>query len=44
MTAPSRGRPRSNDLDAEIKRAALELFIERGIAGMSIEQVASVAT
>lgn len=40
MTAPSRGRPRSKDLDAAIMGAALELFIEHGIAGMSIAQVA----
>ncbi|KUH83060.1 MULTISPECIES: TetR/AcrR family transcriptional regulator [unclassified Mycobacterium] len=43
MTAPSRGRPRSQELDTAIMRAALELFIEHGIAGMSIEQVAKRA-
>ena len=40
MTAPSRGRPRNQELDVAIMRAALELFIESGIAGMSVEQVA----
>ncbi|MGE2721013.1 TetR/AcrR family transcriptional regulator [Mycolicibacterium celeriflavum] len=43
MTTPTRGRPRSKDLDAAILRAALELFVERGIAGTSIEQVAKRA-
>ncbi|OBG18226.1 TetR family transcriptional regulator [Mycolicibacterium celeriflavum] len=43
MTAPSRGRPRSQELDGAIMAAALELFIEHGIAGMSIEQVAKRA-
>ncbi|KUI42238.1 TetR family transcriptional regulator [Mycobacterium sp. IS-1590] len=43
MTAPSRGRPRSRHLDTAILQAALDVFIERGIAGMSIEQVAKSA-
>ncbi|RAV09561.1 TetR family transcriptional regulator [Mycolicibacterium sp. GF69] len=43
MIPGSRGRPRSKELDAAILRAALDLFIERGIAGMSIEQVAKRA-
>nr|WP_090281681.1 TetR/AcrR family transcriptional regulator [Mycolicibacterium komanii] len=43
MTAPARGRPRSKDLDMAIMRAALDMFIERGIAGVSIEQVAKRA-
>lgn len=34
-----RGRPRDPALDTAILSAALELFIENGIAGMSIEQV-----
>ncbi len=43
MTAPTRGRPRSKALDTAIMRAALDMFIERGIAGVSIEQVAKRA-
>ncbi|OBB47457.1 TetR/AcrR family transcriptional regulator [Mycobacterium sp. 852002-51961_SCH5331710] len=43
MTAPARGRPRSKELDNAIMRAALDMFIERGIAGVSIEQVAKRA-
>ncbi|CAM4414183.1 HTH-type transcriptional regulator RutR [Mycobacterium basiliense] len=39
MTA-SRGRPRDPALDAAILTAALELFLEHGITGTSIEQVA----
>jgi AcrR family transcriptional regulator len=42
MTAV-RGRPRDPVLDTAILRAALELFIAYGIAGMSIEQVAKRA-
>lgn len=38
-----RGRPRDPKVDAVILRAALELFIERGIEGTSIEQVAKNA-
>lgn len=44
MTRPRpRGRPRDPGVDAAILRAALDLFIERGIEGMSIEQVAKRA-
>jgi AcrR family transcriptional regulator len=35
-----RGRPRDRDADAAILRAALEMFLERGVDGTSIEQVA----
>lgn len=38
--ARQRGRPRDPDADAAILRAALDLFIERDVAGTSIEQVA----
>src|ERR1700753_3334940 len=38
-----RGRPRSEQADRAIMTAALELLAERGIAGMSIEEVASRA-
>lgn len=40
---PSRGRPRDPSIDRAILTAALELFIDRGITGMSIEQVAKDA-
>jgi AcrR family transcriptional regulator len=40
VTALTRGRPRDPTLDAAILTAALDVFIEHGIAGMSIEQVA----
>jgi AcrR family transcriptional regulator len=40
LTTPTRGRPRSQAAHTAILRAALDLFIERGIEGMSIEQVA----
>lgn len=43
MTTPARGRPRDPTLDTAILTAALDLFIEHGIAGMSIEQVAKRA-
>lgn len=43
MTAAVRGRPRDPGLDTAILTAALDLFVERGIAGMSIEQVAKRA-
>ncbi|MGV0787520.1 TetR/AcrR family transcriptional regulator [Mycolicibacterium sp. XJ2] len=43
MTTPARGRPRAKDLDTAILQAAIDVFIERGIAGMSIEQVAKRA-
>lgn len=38
-----RGRPRDPDVDRAILQAALGLFIERGVEGMSIEQVARQA-
>lgn len=38
-----RGRPRDVAVDDAILRAALELFIERGVEGTSIEQVARSA-
>jgi AcrR family transcriptional regulator len=41
--APKRGRPRSEQADRAILRAATELLAERGLAGMSIEEVASRA-
>ncbi|HEY2239304.1 MAG TPA: TetR/AcrR family transcriptional regulator [Streptosporangiaceae bacterium] len=40
---PQRGRPRSEQADRAILAATLELLAERGIAGMSIEEVASRA-
>lgn len=43
MTAAPRGRPRDRSLDTAILTAALDLFIEHGIVGMSIEQVAKRA-
>jgi AcrR family transcriptional regulator len=43
VTAASRGRPRDPAIDAAIMSAALELFIDHGIVGMSIEQVAKRA-
>jgi AcrR family transcriptional regulator len=43
MTAVTRGRPRDPSLDTAILTAALDLFIEHGIGGMSIEQVAKRA-
>jgi AcrR family transcriptional regulator len=44
MTQPRpRGRPRNPATDAAILRAGLELFIERGIEGASIEQIAKRA-
>ena len=39
-TIAIRGRPRDPAIDTAIMSAALELFIDNGIAGMSIEQVA----
>ncbi len=40
---PGPGRPRVPELDTAILQAALELFIERGVDGTSIEQVAKRA-
>jgi len=40
---PSRGRPRDPEADAAILRATLDLFIERGVEGTSIEQIAKHA-
>ncbi|MHA6623114.1 TetR/AcrR family transcriptional regulator [Pseudonocardia sp. DLS-67] len=42
-TGRPRGRPRDPDADAAILAAALDLFIERGVEGTSIEQVAKRA-
>lgn len=41
--AAGRGRPRDPAADAAILRAGLELFIERGIEGASIERIAKRA-
>jgi AcrR family transcriptional regulator len=41
--ARPRGRPRDPDVDDAILRAALQLFLERGVDGTSIEQVAKRA-
>lgn len=44
MTAPAgRGRPRDPGTDRAILQAALDLFIERGVEGSSIEQIAKRA-
>ncbi|MEV5889114.1 TetR/AcrR family transcriptional regulator [Nonomuraea fuscirosea] len=44
MTAPrGRGRPRDPGTDTAILTAALELFVERGVEGTSMEQVAKRA-
>jgi AcrR family transcriptional regulator len=43
QAAPKRGRPRSEQADRAILQAATELLAERGLAGMSIEEVASRA-
>lgn len=40
---PQRGRPRSEQADRAIMAATLELLAERGVAGMSIEEVAARA-
>lgn len=41
--APKRGRPRSEQADRAILQAAGELLAERGLSGMSIEEVAARA-
>lgn len=41
--AGRRGRPRSEEADHAILRAATDLFAERGLPGMSIEEVAARA-
>lgn len=44
MTTPGgRGRPRDADSERAILRAALDLFIARGVEGSSIEQIAKRA-
>jgi AcrR family transcriptional regulator len=43
MTSRGPGRPRDPDADAAILKAALELFIERGVDGTSLEQIAKRA-
>lgn len=43
MTRRGPGRPRNPETDTAILAAAMELFVERGIEGMSIEQVAKRA-
>ena len=40
---PVRGRPRSEEADRAILRAATELLAERGLAGLSMEEVAARA-
>ncbi len=42
-SAVRRGRPRSEEADRAILRAATQLLAERGLRGMSIEEVASRA-
>ena len=39
-----RGRPRDAGADRAILEAALELFVERGVEGASIEQIAKRAS
>lgn len=43
MTTPGRGRPRDAAAERAILQAALDLFIERGVEGASIEQIAKRA-
>lgn len=43
QASAQRGRPRNPATDTAILAAALDLFIEHGIAGMSMEQVAKQA-
>lgn len=42
-TASGRGRPRDAAVDLAILRAGLDLFIERGVEGTSMEQIAKNA-
>ncbi|MFI6291284.1 TetR/AcrR family transcriptional regulator [Nonomuraea sp. NPDC050790] len=42
-TRRTRGRPRDPEADEAIMKAALELFVERGLEGASIEQIAKRA-
>jgi len=43
LTRPRRGRPRSEQADRAILAAAAQILAERGLSGMSIEEVASRA-
>jgi AcrR family transcriptional regulator len=43
QAAARRGRPRSQEADQAIMAAAIQLLAERGLAGMSIEEVAARA-
>ncbi|MFI9561481.1 TetR/AcrR family transcriptional regulator [Nonomuraea endophytica] len=43
MTGRTRGRPRDPEADEAIMKAALELFVERGLEGANIEQIAKRA-
>jgi AcrR family transcriptional regulator len=43
VATPRRGRPRSEQADRAILQAAAELLAERGLGGMSIEEVAARA-
>jgi AcrR family transcriptional regulator len=43
VLTPRRGRPRSEQADRAILQAAAQLLAERGLAGMSIEEVAARA-
>jgi AcrR family transcriptional regulator len=43
MTQSGKGRPRDAGTDGAILRAGLELFIERGVEGTSMEQIAKRA-
>ncbi|MEQ4720993.1 TetR/AcrR family transcriptional regulator [Nonomuraea sp. B19D2] len=42
-TRRTRGRPRDPEADETIMKAALELFVERGLEGANIEQIAKRA-
>ena len=37
------GRPRSTEVDQALREAAIAVFIERGLAGLSLEEVAQRA-